>query len=267
MHPREVKIMMRALSTVLFVLAIAVAVVASFAAEEPAKEKGPSAITTAFSQLEALQTTAARDTLEKARPELGSTPEFQAAWALLEFQEGDAAKAKKAVDAISQTAKNQASHPIPLYYQGEMLYQQQKTQQASEAWKSAAKAAAAAVAKAPTDATAQYYLGAALVRQKDFKGALEALQTAARGGFDEAMVNHQIGLIYLFQQKWQEAKKAFDLGLEADPRFAPIYYWRGLTWQKLNRKDNMLLDLDQYVKLAPNGPEAGKAKAILKSVS
>lgn len=262
--------MLRARSTVLFVLALTFASVASFAVEESAEEKGPSAITTAFSQLEALQTTAARETLEKARAELGSTPEFQTAWALLEFQEGagaDAAKTKKAVDSLASTAKSQTANPIALYYQGEVLYQQQKTQQASEAWKNAAKAAAAAVAKAPADATAQYYLGAALVRQKDFKGALEALQAAARGGFDKAMVNHQIGLIYLFQQKWQEAKKAFDVGLEADPRFAPIYYWRAMTWQKLNRKDNMLLDLDQYLKLAPNGPEAGKAKAILKSVS
>ena len=258
--------MMRARSTVLFTLALAIAATASFAAEEPAEEKGPSAITTAFSQLEALQTTAARQTLEKARAELGSTPEFQTAWALLEFQEGDTAKAKEAVDSLTATAKKQVGNPIALYYQGEVLYQQQKTQQASEAWKKAAKAAAAAVAKAPTDATAQYYLGASLVRQKDFKRALDALQLAARGGFDEAMVNHQIGLIYLFQQKWQEAKKAFDLGLEVDPRFAPIYYWRAMTWQKLNRKDNMLLDLDQYLKLAPDGPEAGKAKAILKSV-
>ncbi|HSO23102.1 MAG TPA: tetratricopeptide repeat protein, partial [Chondromyces sp.] len=202
--------MKRAFSTVLFALAIAVAAAASFAADEPAKKTGPSAITTAFSQLEALQTTAARETLEKARAELGSTPEFQTAWALLEFQEsagGDAAKTKKAVDSLASTAKSQTANPIALYYQGEVLYQQQKTQQASEAWKSAAKAAATTVAKDPTNPTAQYYLGAALVRQKDFKGALEALQLAARGGFDEAMVNHQIGLVYLFQQKWQEAKK------------------------------------------------------------
>jgi hypothetical protein len=27
----------------------------------------------------------------------------------------------------------------------------------------------------------------------------------------------------------------------------------------------MLIDLDQYVKLAPNGPMAGKAKTLLKS--
>ena len=95
--------------------------------------------------------------------------------------------------------------------------------------------------------------------------ALKALRLAVRGGFNEAMVNQQIGFIYLFQQKWKEAKDAFDLGLAVDPRFAPMYYWRAMAWDKLGRKDNMLLDLDRYVKLAPNGPDASRAKAILKS--
>jgi tetratricopeptide (TPR) repeat protein len=249
-------------------LALLLATTASFSAENSPKDKGEAAVNQAFAQLAAWQNQAARKTLEKQQAKLGSTPAFQAAWALLEFQENsgtDAAKATKAVDTLQRTAKQNSGNLIALYYQGEVLYQQQKTQPASEAWKAAAKAAAEAVAKDPTDATAQYYLGAALVRQKSFDAAIEALRLAVRGGFDEAMVNHQIGLIYLFQQKWEEAKEAFDIGLKVEPRFAPMYYWRGMTWQKLNRKDNMLLDLDQYVKLAPNGPEAGKAKAVLKS--
>ena len=44
-----------------------------------------------------------------------------------------------------------------------------------------------------------------------------------------------------------------------------MYYWRAMALEKLGKKDRMLLDLDQYVKLAPNGPYAGKAKSILKS--
>jgi tetratricopeptide (TPR) repeat protein len=79
------------------------------------------------------------------------------------------------------------------------------------------------------------------------------------------MVNHQIGLSYLFAEKWKEAKDAFDLGLSVDPRYAPMYFYRGMAWDKLGRKDNMLIDLDKYVKLAPNAPDAGFAKSVLKS--
>jgi hypothetical protein len=44
-----------------------------------------------------------------------------------------------------------------------------------------------------------------------------------------------------------------------------MYYWRGMAWDKIGRKDNMLIDLDQFVKLAPNAPNAGKAQALLSA--
>ena len=226
------------------------------------------AVTQALAQLAAWQNQAARETLEGAKATLGTTPEYQTAWALLEFQEGngtDATLAKKGFDTLNQAARKQNSDPMTLYYQGEVLYLQQKNNEAAAAWQTAAERAAKVVAKDEQNAVAQFYLGAALVRQKNFNEAMTALRAAEALGFPKAMVKYQIGFIYLFQQKWQEAKDAFDLGLEADPRYAPMYFWRGMAWDKLGRKDNMLLDLDQYVKLAPNGPEAGKARAILKS--
>ena len=36
-------------------------------------------------------------------------------------------------------------------------------------------------------------------------------------------------------------------------------------WSKLGRKDNMLLDLDRFVKLAPSAPDVATAKAILSA--
>jgi tetratricopeptide (TPR) repeat protein len=79
------------------------------------------------------------------------------------------------------------------------------------------------------------------------------------------MVQHQIGLSYLFDQQWGPARQAFDAAIEDEASFAPSYYWRAMAWDKLGRKDNMLIDLDQFVKLAPDAPDAGKAKAVLSS--
>ena len=42
--------------------------------------------------------------------------------------------------------------------------------------------------------------------------------------------------------------------------------YRGLAEDKLGRKDNLINDLDQFVRLAPNSPEAETARAILSSV-
>jgi tetratricopeptide (TPR) repeat protein len=225
-------------------------------------------INKALSELAAWNTKAARRTLQKNKAAYGSTTQFKTAMALLELQEGGDKNKEAATTAtknLSQSAKGNVSDPVALYYEGEVLYQQSKNKEANSAWQSAAKTAEKLVSADPTDATAQYYLGASLVRTKNFGPARDALRLAVRGGFDPAMVNYQIGLSYLFAEQWQQAIDAFTLGISVEPRFAHMYYWRGLAWDKVGRKDNMLLDLDQFLKLAPKAPEAGKAKTILKS--
>jgi tetratricopeptide (TPR) repeat protein len=222
----------------------------------------------AIADLAAWRNQSAHKYLQSQKAKFGSTPEFQTAWALLEIQEG--ASGKKAMvqsgsTNLSKMSKNKAVNAMAAYHYGEVLYFQDKRKEANSAWQTAASRAGALVRQDPYDATAQFYLGAASVRTKKYSQARNALLIAVRAGFDEAMVNHQIGLSYLFAESWSEAKDAFALGLTVNPRYAPMYYWRAMAWEKLGRKDNMLLDLDQYVKLAPNGPMAGKAKSILKS--
>ena len=222
----------------------------------------------AIADLAAWKNRNARNYLQKQKAKFGSTPQFQTAWALLEVQEGAGAKkalATSGTTTLSKMSKNKSVDAMAAYFYGEILNQQKKRQEANAAWQVAAKSAAAAVKADPTDATAQFYLGAALVRAKRFEEARAALRLAVRGGFDEPMVNHQIGLSYMFAKKWKEAKDAFDLGLSVDPRYAPMYFYRAMAWDELGRKDNMLIDMDQYVKLAPNAPDAGFAKSVLKS--
>lgn len=249
-------------------LALLIAATPVLAGNDNSSSEAQEVANAAIAELAGWQTKAARKTLQSKKQKYGASPEFKTAWALLEAQEaGEAGKGYTAAGFkdISQQAKADNGDPIASYWEGELSYLQGKNKEALSAWQTTSTRAAKIVKKDPTDATAQFYLGAALVRQKKYDSALTALRLAVRGGFDEAMVNQQIGFIYLFQQKWKEAKQAFDVGLSVNPRFAPLYYWRGMTWDKLGRKDNMILDLDQYVKLAPNGPEAGKAKAVLKS--
>ncbi len=249
-------------------LALLITTSVALGADNQLSDEAAAIANTAIAQLAGLQTKAARKTLQPKKAKYGSTPEFKTAWALLEAIEATESGKNSAAasgKAVSQMAKGNTTNFVASYWEAELLYLQSKNKEALSTWRATATRAGKAVKSDPTDATAQFYLGAALVRQKKYEPALKALRLAVRGGFDEAMVNQQIGFIYLFQQKWKDAKNAFDLGLSVNPRYAPMYYWRGMTWDKLGRKDNMLLDLDQYVKLAPNGPEAGKARAVLKS--
>jgi hypothetical protein len=231
-------------------------------------DKAQAAADRAIADLAAWNNQQARSYLEKKKGEFGSTPEFQTAWALLEIQEGaggDKAKAGRGTSDLSKLTKSQAFSAVASYHYGEILYQQNKRSEANAAWQAAANNAGTRAKQHPTDATAHFYQGAALVRTKKYPQARDALVMAVRAGFDPAMVNHQIGLSYLYAESWQQAKVAFDIGLAVDPRYAPMYFWRAMAWEKMGRKDNLLLDLDQYLKLAPNGPYAGKARAVLKS--
>ena len=236
--------------------------------KEPPNKKAQAVANQAIADLAAWQNQNARRYLQKQKTEFGSTPEFETAWALLEIQEGaDGKKAvvDRGVTNLSKMSKNSSVDAVASYYLGEIFYQQNKRSEANAAWQAAAMSAAAKSKKSPTDATAQFYFGAASVRTKKYTQARHALLLAVRGGFDPAMVNHQIGLSYLFAESWAEAKEAFNLGLAVNPRYAPMYFWRAMAWEKLGHKDEMLIDLDQYLKLAPNGPLAGKARSVLKS--
>ena len=222
----------------------------------------------AIAELAAWNNKEAKKILKKAKAKYGSTPEFRTAWALLTIQEGadkDPKKVDKGVTDLKNAAKATVFDAVASFFEGEILYQKDQRDDAQKAWQNAAERASEMVAADQNDATAQFYLGAASVRLKQFGDARKALKTALRLDFDPAMVHHQIGLSFLFQKQWSKAKKEFDKGLEAKERYAPMYFWRAMAWEKMNRKDNMLIDLDQYVKLAPNGPEAGKARAVLAS--
>ena len=222
----------------------------------------------AIAELSAWNNKEAKKILKKAKGKYGSTPEYQTAWALLEIQEGaekDPKKVDRGVGNLEKATKKTTFDAVASFFEGEILYQRKKRDEAKAAWTTASERAAEMVALDKNDPTALFYYGAASVRLKQFGDARKALKNALRKGFDPAMVHHQIGLSFLFQKQWSKAKNEFDKGLKIKERYAPMYFWRAMAWEKMGRKDNMLIDLDQYVRLDPNGPEAGRARAVLSS--
>lgn len=167
---------------------------------------------------------------------------------------------------LDKQAKKNTKDPVSEFYRGEVLKWIGEGDRAKTAWQGARDRAKAQVAKKARNARAQYYLGASLVRLKNAVEARKALKKAAKYGFDKPMVDFQIGLSFLIQENWKAAKDSFDAVHELDPRYAHLYFYRGLAEEKLGRKDNLINDLDQFVRLAPNSPEAKTARAILSSV-
>jgi tetratricopeptide (TPR) repeat protein len=198
--------------------------------------------------------------LENNREELGETPEFKAALGYLKACQGAYDEAKRLLTAARDA---NPTDPAPAHYLGETLRWQRKHDAAREAWKAAHDRAKALVKKDPNDARAQYYLGVAQLRREKFSAARVALTAAAEAAFDSKLISFQMGLSYLLDSKWQLATEAFTELEKADPKFAHLYFYRGVAWGRRDRKDLMLNDMENFLALAPNAPEADIARTYL----
>jgi len=203
---------------------------------------------------------AAENLLAANEQELGTTPEYRGALGYLQAAQG---KWDQATASLRAAAADKPTDPAPQYYLGETMSWRQKPADVGTAWKAARTRATAQVEALPTGARAQYYLGAAQARLKQFAPARTALEQARTAGFDPVLVDYQTGLSYTLEEKWQQAVQSFDKVIATDAKFAHAYFYRGLAHGKLGQKDRLLVDLDLFIKLAPNAPKAGIAKATL----
>jgi len=200
--------------------------------------------------------------LENNRQELGETPEFKTAQGYLKACHGEY---NDAIAVLQSASNSNKADPAPPYYHGLTLWWQEKYDAAESAWKTSRDRAQRLVDENALDSRAQHYLGAALVHLKSYAPGREALGKAADFEISTELVNYEIGLSYFLEERWQQAVDSLDLLAKADPRFAHLYFYRGIAWGQLDRKDKMMNDMEQFIALAPDSPEARTANAYLSA--
>ncbi len=265
--PLEAKMKHKKLGIALSIGSVVLAAAVTWAADNP-EIKAERIRDRAISKLAAWQTKSADNILNKEH-KYDKTQPWLTAEALYLATTGignDEEALKRSVELLDKQAKRTPKDPVSEFYLGEALVWTGKTDEAKIAWGRTRDRAKARIESDPKDAEAQFYLGAALVRLRQPDQARKVLKKIDVDAFDPAMVEFQIGMTYMLQEKWNAAKDSFDKVAEANPRYAHLYFYRAIAWDKLGRKDNLLIDLDQFVKLAPNSPDAKTAKAILSSM-
>lgn len=153
--------------------------------------------------------------------------------------------------------------PAPWAHLGEAYLHQKRQAEASTAFREAEKRANALVKKAPSDASAHYYLGLSRGRLKKFAPALESLSRAHQLDPKDPLPVHHMGVIKAAQQKWQEAVDLLSQALTLNSNMAYAYYYRGQSASRLKRKDMLIADLERFLELAPGSPEAPIARRTL----
>lgn len=148
------------------------------------------------------------------------------------------------------------SDPAAWVYLGETYLRQQNGGAADSAFRKAAEVAGGD----------NYYLGVARSRLRQYDDAVSALERARGADPGNPLVPYQIGFTRLLQEQHQPAFDQLTKAIEMDSGLAYAYYYRGLAADKLKRTDVLINDMEQFLKLAPNAPEAAVAKAVLRAV-
>ncbi len=215
-------------------------------------------------KLDAFQTKEARAALEPIASRAASDADVAVALGRLLEQERKYDESAVVLRKAAAAAPADARIPLQL---GETLLRARKMADADASFKKAAELAGKAVAAKPTDAGALLAQGTALSRLRRYDEAMAALGKAREIDGGSAETLYQMGSTRAFQQKWSEAVDLLTQTLAKDPGMALAYYYRGLAQEKLGRKDQMVLDLDRFVKAAPSAPEAERARALLSAAS
>jgi tetratricopeptide (TPR) repeat protein len=254
----------------LWILVVMFSIGLAWAQEEPACT--PTAVPDPV--IKALQTTNAKllrhDTAEarKALEPLQDRRENDARVALALGRVLD--QERKYNDALVQL-RNAASlaptNPENHIWVGEVLMRQKKQKDADTAFQKAIDLMAPKVA-ADTDGKdieSRYWLGVAQQRRRLFDQSAQTLAKVLELKPDHLMATYQLGLTRAFQQRWADAVALLTRALEADSGIAQAYYYRGLAQDKLGRKDLLVLDMERFLTLAPNAPEADMARAVVNA--
>lgn len=151
------------------------------------------------------------------------------------------------------------SDPAAWVYLGEVYLRQKRNSDAESAFR---KAADLGSTKAGGDAA--YYRGVALRRLDQFDQAISTLSGAQ--GPDPGLAAYQIGVARWGQKNYQAALEQLNQAIAANPKLALAYFYRGNVQDKLGHKDLFVSDMENFLALAPNAPEAEIARAVLRTV-
>lgn len=95
--------------------------------------------------------------------------------------------------------------------------------------------------------------------------AADLAPTDAAGGGD-ATASYNAGISLWNAGKYADAQAQFQKAVKVDPKMAEAYYYLAMTLVNQNKLTEAKPNLETYLKLAPDGPNAATAKAVLDSI-
>ena len=123
-----------------------------------------------------------------------------------------------------------------------------------------------ATAPEPYNALVNVYNTMGKLEEASKMGKKAADLMSAAGGVSDPIAQYNIGVILWNQGKAEESAVEFDKAIKLDPKYAEAYYRAGIAYVSVGKNAEAKARLTEYVKLAPTGPNAATAKAILDTL-
>jgi Tfp pilus assembly protein PilF len=123
-----------------------------------------------------------------------------------------------------------------------------------------------ALAKDPENLDVKMLLANVLAEQGKADESKQIMATIDESKITNPDTLLNVGIGMLNAKKPAEAMTWFDKTVTRFPQYAEGYYYRGITELQDGKNDAAKADLQKYLELAPNGPEAATAKSILEKL-
>ena len=107
--------------------------------------------------------------------------------------------------------------------------------------------------------------GAALI-DGNMNDADAAAKKAVELDGNSPQAQYQLGLVESARNNQPAAAAAFAKAAELDPQMAYAHYEAGMAFYKAKKVDRMAVYFENFLKLAPDAPEAPAVKSIMKTV-
>jgi tetratricopeptide (TPR) repeat protein len=162
--------------------------------------------------------------------------------------------------------------PQQLYAQAQKgidLFKSRQYRDAEAAFREALKAD-------PSDVQAHYYFAVSLIEQEKYQDALPEIIKAQQGQLradqwtrSPVPSGYQVqiapGRIRLALKNYDEALRNLDSARIEDGNSAGVYLYRGMCFLGQKKNAEAVKDFEKVIRLAPNSPEAARAKQLMQS--
>ena len=140
------------------------------------------------------------------------------------------------------------------------VYQRLIARDETDPWASIGRAASALLASgAPTpEAVETAHLAA--------EQAIAATEAAPVTGPPAAFAHYQLGIVKARLEDFAGAAEAFARATTHDPALAYAYYYGGMANSRIDRPDQMAINFERFLALAPDAPETARVQSLMRSV-